>query len=75
MPLMTPAVGARDLAGIGRVGLRMGALDDAQRVVAHVDFARLAVQFKEERARAVGMRVAGGQKFDDERFSRIRFRW
>ena len=31
------------LAWIGRVGLRMGALDDAQREVAHVYFPRLAV--------------------------------
>src|SRR5205807_8685477 len=62
-----------DLTWIGRIGLGMSALDYAQRAIADVHFARLAVQFKKERASAVGMRLADGQKLDDEGFSGFDF--
>src|SRR5204863_4996395 len=55
------------------IGLGMSALDYAQRAIADVHFAGLAVQFKKERASAVGMRLADGQKLDDEGFSGFDF--
>ena len=63
--------GSGDLARISRVGLRMSALDHPQRTIANIHFARLAVQFKKERASAIGMRFADGQKLDDERLARF----
>ena len=41
----------------------------SKRMIAHANFARLAVQFEEERARAIGMRLADGKKSHDQRFS------
>ena len=51
--------GRADVAGIADgIGLGMAAFDDAEGAVADVDFARLAVQFEEQGAGAVGMGVA-----------------
>src|SRR5580704_2408728 len=61
------------LPGIGGIGFRVGAFHDAQCAVAYVDFARLAIQLKEKRSRSIGVGIAGRQKFDDERFSRLDF--
>src|ERR1700688_4195732 len=61
------------LPGIGGIGFRVGAVYDAQCAVAHVDFARLAIQLKEKCARSIGVRIAGRQKLEDERFSWLDF--
>ena len=44
-----------------------------QALVAHVHFARLAVQFEEHRARAVRMRLADRQEFDHQRLAGLQF--
>jgi len=54
------------LSRIGGIGLRMSTLNDSERAIAHIDFTGLPVQFKEERARAIGVWLADGQKLDDE---------
>src|SRR4029077_10507184 len=45
----------------------------SQRAIANIDLTGLPVQFKKERARAVRMRLADGQKLDDERFAGFDF--
>ena len=63
-----------DLAGIAGIGLdARGAAFDFEAAVADGDFARLAVQFEEDRARAVGMRLADGEEFDDQRLAGLEF--
>ena len=42
-----------------------------ERPIAHVDAARLAVELEEDRAAAVGMRIADGQELDDQRLARL----
>src|SRR5437879_9433472 len=51
----------------------MGTLHDSQRPIADIDLPGLPVQFKEERARAIGVWLADGQKLDDERFAGFNF--
>src|SRR5258706_9970225 len=51
--------------GVFGVGLWMAALNDTQRAIAHSDFARLAVEFEEKRARCIRVRLAHGKKIHD----------
>ena len=59
------------MAGIGRIGFGVGSLFGLERLIAHVHFARLAVQLKKYGARAVGMGISHGEKLDDQRFPRL----
>src|SRR6266436_2535576 len=51
----------------------MSTLNNSERAIAHIDLTGLPVQFKEERARAIGVWFADGQKLDDERFTGFNF--
>ena len=51
----------------------MSAFNHPQRAVAHVDFAGLSVQFEKERACAISVRFADGQKLDDQGLSGFDF--
>jgi len=65
-PEITPAV-ALNLPGIaGR--LWVSALDYAQCAIANVDFSRLPLSSKKV-CGYIGMRIASGEEFDDERFA------
>src|SRR5262249_410760 len=65
--------GSTDLTSLSRIRFRMRSLRDAQRPVADVYFARLAVQLEVECTRTVGMWLARGEIFDDQRFARLNF--
>ena len=60
-----------DLVGVGWIGL--GGLADGrgQRAVEDLDLARLAVELEEDRALAVGVRLAHGQQLDDQGLARL----
>ena len=65
--------GGADVGGVLRVGLGTFDLGDAAFAVGDFDFARLAVEFKEDGDEAVGVGVADGEEFDEEGFARLDF--
>ena len=59
------------MIGIIGIGLRMLVQLSFQRAIRHVHFARLAVQFKEDRPQAVFAGFAGGEVLDDQPLARL----
>ena len=57
------------MAWLARIRLGAGGGFDFERLVADGDLAGLAVEFAVDDAGAIGMGVAHGEEFDDERFA------
>ncbi len=60
--------GGRDMGRVGEVRFDVGYRRRLQRPVNHFDFARLAIELKEDRSRTVRMRMADSGQFNDESF-------